>query len=378
MNAPAKSPLIPILERRVRALTWLAGATVVVILCAFLAQWQRGASGEAEFTPVRMFPALEEKVDAVASIEIEAPSAAFNVVKRSDGKWIVPDKGNYRADFNQIRRTVLGLASLELIEPRTARADWAGKLGLAAPNAKKEGQGTVIRLKDAKGEIMASLVVGNAVEGASTNSRQAIYVRKLTENQTYVARGSLETVSDPAAWLDRSFIDFPRDRIRTVSMKPPMGSSYTVTRATPETENFSVVERLPSGRTLRSEAEPNGIGNALIGMSFTDVVPQGQVDFSKAARASFQTFDGLALNVLIAQKDQDFWVAFDAVEIPAAEVAKPDKDSKLKPNIPREVEELNAMGKGLAYKIPRFKGTLLTTPLEALLNVPGGHRATGN
>lgn len=378
MSAPAKSPLIPVLERRVRALTWLAGATAFAILCAAVAQWQRGASGSADFTPVRMFPGLEEKADSVASIEIEAPNAAFNVVKRSDGKWIVPDKGNYRADFNQIRRTVLGLASLELIEPRTARADWAGKLGLAAPNAKKEGQGTVIRLKDAKGEILASVVVGNAVEGASTNSRQAIYVRKLNENQTYVARGTFEAVSDPSAWLDRSFIDFPRDRIRTVSMKPLKGPSYTVTRATPETENFSIVERLPSGRTLRTEAEPNGIGNALIGMSFTDVVPQSQVDFSNAARASFQTFDGLALNVLIAEKDNDYWVAFDAVELPANEVVAPGKDTKLKPNIAREVEELNAMGKGLAYKIPRFKGTLLTTPLEGLLNVPLGHRTTGN
>ena len=99
MSAPAKSPLIPVLERRVRALTWLAGATAFAILCAAVAQWQRGASGSADFTPVRMFPGLEEKADSVASIEIEAPNAAFNVVKRSDGKWIVPDKGNYRADF---------------------------------------------------------------------------------------------------------------------------------------------------------------------------------------------------------------------------------------------------------------------------------------
>ncbi len=81
---------------------------------------------------------------------------------------------------------------------------------------------------------------------------------------------------------------------------------------------------------------------------------------------------------MVEDKDNDFCVAFDAVEIPAVEATKPGKDSKLKPNIPREVEELNAMGKGLAYKVPRFKGTLLTTPLEALLNVPAGHRDTGN
>ena len=61
-------------------------------------------------------------------------------------------------------------------------------------------------------------------------------------------------------------------------------------------------------------------------------------------------------------------VAFDAIEIPAALPAT-GADAKLKPNIPAEVAELNAMGKGRAFKIARFKGTLLTSPLEALLNL---------
>lgn len=370
MNEAAKSPLVPVLARRQRALGWLAGATAFLALCAILAQWQRYAAGESAFTPERLFPALESRADDVTTIQVETKEAAFNVALTADGKWILPDKGNYPADFNQVRRLVLGLASLELVEPRTARADWQDRLGLGLP--KSGGTGKLVTLKDAKGNVLATLVAGLSVEGASTGERQAIYVRRPEEAQTFVARGTFEAVTDQAQWLDKSFIDFARDRIRTVSMKPLSGPSYTVTRATPQAENFSLVERLPRGRTLRSEAEPNGVGNALIGISFTDVVPQATIDFTKAARASFQTFDGMALNISVAEKDGEYWLAFDAVEIAADPVAEAaSKDSKLKPNIPQEVAALNALAKGRAFKLPRFKGTLLVTPLEALLNLPG-------
>jgi hypothetical protein len=366
MNATTKSPLVPVLKRRIRALTWLAGVTALLVVFAIIAQWQRASLGQSEFTAVRMFPGLEAQAERIASIHIEARGVSFSVVRSDAGKWSVPEKGNYGADFNEIRRTVLGLASLELVEQRTARADWQERLGLSLP--KSGGSGTLVTIKDAKGETIASLVAGIAVEGASAGSRQALYVRRPDEAQTYVARGTFEAVTDVARWLDKAFIDFAPDRIRTVSMKPFTGPSFTVTRATPETVNFALVERLPSGRSLRTPEEPNGIGNALAGMSFTDLVPQSEIDFSKAARASFQTFDGMALNLMIARRDEDFWVAFDAIEIPAALPAT-GADAKLKPNIPAEVAELNAMGKGRAFKIARFKGTLLTSPLEALLNL---------
>ena len=104
-------------------------------------------------------------------------------------------------------------------------------------------------------------------------------------------------------------------------------------------------------------------------MTFTDVLPQGAIDFSKAARASFQTFDGLALNIVVAQREQDFWIAFDAIQIAPSMPAAQGKDQGLKPDIAAEVAELNAMGKGRAFKVARFKGALLTTPLEALLQL---------
>jgi hypothetical protein len=364
MSMSAKSPLIPVLKRRIRALGWLGLATAVAVVFAIIAQWQRAALGEAGFAAVRMFPELEENLDRVASIGIETKAGAFSIRRDPQGRWIVPEKGDYRADFNEVRRSVLGLAGLELVEQRTAREDWHDKLGLGLP--KSGGSGTLVTLKDEKGELIAGLIAGAAVEGASAGSRQAIYVRRPDEAQTFVARGAFEAVTDVTRWLDKSFIDFARDRIKAVSMKPFAGPSYNLARATPQAPNFALVERVPAGRSLRSAEEPNGVGNALVGMSFTDVVSQGQIDFSKAARASFQTFDGLALNIVVAQSGQDFWIAFDAVQIAPAVTGNAQG---LKPDIAAEVAELNAMGKGRAFKVARFKGTLLTTPLEALLNL---------
>jgi hypothetical protein len=234
----------------------------------------------------------------------------------------------------------------------------------------------VVTLKDAKGEVLASLVVGSPVEGASVAGKQAVFVRRLTDTQTYVGRGDFLAEPDQSQWLDKTFIDIARDRVRLVAVKPFTGPSYSVTRAKPEVENFSVVERIPPGRTLRSEGEPNGVGNALLGLSFTDVVPQSRIDFSRPAFATFRTFDGLALNLRIVEKEGDFWLALDAIEDTSAPAPAPGaKDSKLHPNVAAEAKEINAMSSGWAYKIPRFKGALLTGPFEALFAPAGGRPA---
>ena len=108
MNATTKSPLVPVLKRRIRALTWLAGVTALLVVFAIIAQWQRASLGQSEFTAVRMFPGLEAQAERIASIHIEARGVSFSVVRSDAGKWSVPEKGNYGADFNEIRRAVLG------------------------------------------------------------------------------------------------------------------------------------------------------------------------------------------------------------------------------------------------------------------------------
>jgi hypothetical protein len=105
-----------------------------------------------------------------------------------------------------------------------------------------------------------------------------------------------------------------------------------------------------------------------------------KVDFAGAAHADFASFDGLTLNLALVEKDRDFWMTINAVaNEPAAPPAPGLKDaSKLKPDIAKEVKEINGVVSGWAYKIPRYKGTLLTAPMEDLLKPVGEPPATPN
>jgi hypothetical protein len=281
----------------------------------------------------------------------------------------LPDKSNYPADFNAVRKTVLGLAELELVEPKTSREDWQEKLGLSLP--KSGGTGTLVTLKDAKGEQLASLIVGASVEGASSGGRQAFYVRRQTEPQTYVARGTFAPPTAEAQWLDKAFVDLARERVKTAALKPFKGRPYSVARAKPEDQNFKIVEAIPPGRTLRSEGEPNGIGNALLGISFDDVKPASGMDFANAAQATFVTFDGLTLDLRLIEKDQDFWMTVDVAAAAPAEQPTSSKPGDLKPDVAKEAAEIKTLVAGWAYKVPRYKGALLVAPLEDLLNPVG-------
>ena len=370
-EAQAKPALVPVLHRRLGALTRLAGVTGVAVLLAALALGQRASTGQPDFKPERLVPALRENLQNVTLIQIETKTASFNVTRTAEGRWIVPDKANYPADSATVLKTILGLAEFDLIERRTARADWHEKLGLSLP--KSGGAGTLVSMKNAKGEMLASVIVGNTAEGAAAAGETARYVRRANEPQTYVGRGNFDPPTEQARWLDKRFFEFARDRIKTGSVKPFKGKPYSVTRAKPQDENFTVVERLPAGRMLRTENEANAIGNALLGLTFDDVKPLASVNFANAARADFVTFDGLSLSFSLIEQDRDFWMSVTAAAdtSPAQPAPAPAGAAALKPDVAKEAQEINRIVSGWAYKVPRYKGVLLSTPLEDLLKPVG-------
>ena len=369
MTDAVKAPLIPVLRRRVQALAKLAGVTAIAVVLAVVAVWQRASTGDSDFTTVRMFPSLKADMGTVTSIQIETKSDSFNVTRNAEGRWILPDKANYPADGNTVLKATLGLAELNLVEQRTARADWHEKLGVSLP--KSGGTGTLVTMKNAKGEVLASLIVGGAVEGASAGGAQAVYVRHADQPQTYVARGNFAPPTTQAQWLDKAFIDLARTRVKTAAVQPFKGKPYSVTRDKPSDENFRIVEAIPAGRVLRTESEPNAIGNALMGISFDDVKPLAGVDFTNAARAVFTTFDGLKLSISVIEQDRDFWLTVNAVSDPSAAPPEAEKPGGLKPDVAKEVQDINSTVAGWAYKVPRYKGVLLTTPMEDLLRPVG-------
>ncbi len=372
----AAAPHAPVLRRRMRELTYLGVATGVAVLLAIIAVWLRAASVEPAFRHQLVFPDLINQTKDVATITIESKTSAFSITKNAQGRWVLPGKDSYPADFNLVRKTVAALAELEAVDQRTARPDWYERLGLGAP--KTGGSGIVITLKDSQGKVLADLITGQTVEGAAAGGNTALYARRGDNPQTYVVLGGYAAQADQAQWLDKTFIDIARDRMKTVAVRPLKGPAFSVTRAKPEDQNFVVVEPLPRGRQLRTEAEPNGVGNALMGIAIEDVVKANTLDFSHAAHTTYTSFDGLTLEVAVIEKDRDFWITVSATAAPqpaptpAPVPGAPAPHESLKPDVAKEAAEINKMTSGWAYKIPRFKGVLISATLEDLLKPIGG------
>lgn len=352
-----------------RDLRILAAVTGLTVLGAGVARWMDVESTGQIFKPERMFPGLADKLGEVTALTIESKGKMFTVTRTQDGKWVLPGKGNFPANRDLVQSTLIALSEADLIDQRTARKDWAGRLDLGLP--KDGGLGSVITILGANGAKLGEIVAGKGVEGFNQGDKTAAYVRRVGEDQTYVALGKLQLKATETEWLDKRFLDYDRSRVSYAAIKPPRGPDYAVKRAKPDDENFVLETALPRGRSLRSERDPNGVGQALVNFSIDDVAPIKDIDFTGASFAAFRTFDGLTLSFSIARKGDDYWVSVSATGVDQPP-PPPKPGETLPPLASAEAKAINDRAAGWAFKVPKFKGVLMTSPLEDLLAPVGG------
>ena len=132
----------------------------------------------------------------------------------SAGKgWVLPGRGNYPADFDQVRHTLIGLAALETIAPKTARADWLHYVGLDTP---PKGNGTEFIVKRCRGQDAGVADHRQHREFGDPNGAIGLFVRHPGDNQSYLARTVFTPHGDRRRWLDTSVMIWTRRGIQQV------------------------------------------------------------------------------------------------------------------------------------------------------------------
>jgi hypothetical protein len=343
----ASSPALS--DRRRRNLTILGGITALFTVLAVFSVYERARQLAPRFEPRPFFTDLTQRVNELGDVAITTKSGTFQV-KLDNGKWVLPEKGGFPADTQQVRAIAAGFAGLEAIDMRTARADWHSYLGLTAPD--KGGDATEVKLSDTSGKVLADLLIGHAEGNADELGRTTVYVRRPNENQTWLARGYVTPKTAPADWLDKSVLNIARDRVKGATITPPTGPSYNLVRDSKDAPDFKLVE-LPAGRSLSFEGAPDGVAGAIVGFTFDDATKAGDVDFSKASQSVSHTFDGLDLTTKIATKGMDHWATVTA--------------SATNPMVQAEADGINARIGGWAFKLPEFKVTQFTATRDSLL-----------
>jgi hypothetical protein len=250
------------------------------------------------------------------------------------------------------------------------------------------------------------------VVGTFNTQRGASFVRRNDETQSWLVKGDLVADRLPTNWLDKHLIDVVSGRVMRVEIAREDGQ-LAIAKVSPEQPHFEI-ERLPAGRELMSEYEPNGIASVLAGLQFDDVAKAGTVDTSAGSplTATYRTFDGLVVVIHAVNVDGKHYATLEAsVDDARADIAakaaqlnevaaynaqqKSDKESasndtgtaaavdagtppravsdaagfvaERRKAIDDEAAALNARAKGWQYVLPAFKYANIDKRLEDLL-----------
>jgi len=342
-------------DPRRRNLAILGAIALASVLLAVLALELQQGETQARYKSESFFPNLASQVREIAGIHIASSKGGFDVVFKPYKGWVLPARNDYPASFDRVKETVVGLAALETIEPKTARADWLPSIGLGAP---PKGNGIAISLLNEKGEPLAALIAGKSEDIGDPSGALGLFVRRPDSNQSWLVRSVFEPKSDPSDWIDKNVMDVDRARIQETDVDPAGSASFEVRRERPSDPDFALLD-LPKGRELSDPTAPDAIAAAISGFTFDDVRPAKDLDFGDAARIITKTFDGLSVTVQIALQGHDLWATVSA----EAEPGKPDAA--------KEARDINAHANGWAYKLPAAQAQLLTTTQESLLKPLG-------
>ena len=338
------------MEKRRLTLTVLGAAALLFAILAGIVLWQRAAEGLARYTPVTFLPGFSGQAKDAARIEVRGHDGSFAVALTPTG-WVLPDRGNYPADFNQVRQTLITLAQLTTIAPKTSRPDWLHYLALDDP---PRGSGTDLTVKDARGKVLTHLIFGNVEELGGT-AGTAIFVRHPGEAQSYLAKAVFPLHGAVGDWISRNLFDMGPGRLQQVVVTPASGPGFAVGRAL-ATEGVSVLR--PKVETPDFQLI-NDLGFAIAAFTVADVRPVGAIDFTGASLVEARSFDGLQVNLRVVRQGEEYWARVSATPAPKTPAA-----------IAAEAAAINARTDGWAFKLPPEKGQVLMTSLERLRTPP--------
>jgi len=234
-------------DSRSRRLMWIAGTALLLVLLAGLAVRHEAEEGAALLHAGKRAARFrrEDRRCRAHPHRLEKRELRYRQIRQGLGParpW------RLSASLELVRSTLIGLAALETIEPKTARADWLQYIDLDMPPA---GNGTLITVSDGGGHVIASLITGKAEEIGDTSGSQGLFVRDAGEDQSFLARSVFTPRPIPASGSTRMWSrSMSRASPRSMSIPHRVRLLWCAARRQPDI-NFSL-DAMPKGRSLSS------------------------------------------------------------------------------------------------------------------------------
>ena len=316
-----------------------------------------------------LLPSLAGELNSVSALTVRKGAAAPVTVHKQGEQWTVAERADYPADLPKLRKLLLALSDAKIREEKTSNPDSYAVIGVEDPSQPGAG-GTQIELTAQNGKH-AVIVGKSAGEGN--------FVRRAGEKTSYIVEPAISVEAEPRYWIDTRLLDIATDKIQNVESKPAAGAAYSVHRVAASqlkpTDNKSaspggasstanpksaeappasplapaadkfVLDGVPSGRQAADSQTLAPSPAHFSNLTVEDVVPAGDIDFSKPSTVTVTLADGSVITFTGAVIGDKRWI----------KVAAP-KDAAL-----------SAKANGRAFEMASYRYDGIFRPLESLL-----------
>jgi hypothetical protein len=341
-----------------------AGLTAAAVVAAGVA-----VSTQTEITSLTAgtdpaFPKLSENVNNVAKIEIRNANSEFSMTLTGDN-WGLDQKDGYRVEFQKVKAAIVNLSNFKLIEKKTADAARYERLELNDPSDEK-AQSRKVVLKDAKGSVLADVVIGKLNPNLFGTGGAGTYIRRAKEKATWLARGQVELGEEANNWMARQIVNYGQEKVRKVVVANPEGAEIILAKADVKAPNFKI-ENLPEGRAIKNKDEADPLAGVMWRMMFDDVQKAEKQEWpAKPWVAHYTVWDGYTVRIETAKFGDDFWGRF------SAEVDPSVTDAKKKAAAEKSVAEINQRTRGWTYMLTAGDSEKLVSKMVDYLAKPKG------
>ena len=376
-----------------RILIALVFAVAVISVGAYFFSQERQALQSEAYTGGPLLPDLQAQVNNVDAVRLQSQEGGVINLVRQGGIWVVKDHYNYRANPDRVSILLKQVATLEKIEPKTAKPQNHARLNLDDP-AGENALGTRITLK-ANGEEVADVVIGLV---SPPDHGGGTFVRLFSEDQTWLAKDEVKPRRRLLDLLDRSVVNVDGRRIRSVhiqrsAVKNDEKESITISKETPSQDKYNLSASIPAGFQPKADHELSSIARVPDFMVLEDVKPATDLKWDHPVETIFETFDGLRLTFRSAvQKDGKVWsavavattnrspklddyiVANKTADTEAGRIAGQMKTPE---ELAEEVKLLASRLNGWAYRLTDYKAKRLTATSEEVIEKPEAAERSG-
>jgi len=341
---------------------------VLIVLTISLVTEKQQARLEKDNSGKPYLPLLQKDINAVSMFEMTQRGETITIAHDGD-MWQVNERSGYPADFVKLRQALIALSDLKTIEAKTKKPEHYERLGVQDPDVNNNSK--LVTIKDADGNVLASLIIGNSKHGGA--GKPELYVRKSDDEQTWLVEGRIILPNRPVDWLDTSIVDINQASIKQVTIIQPDKKRLTILKEKQDDKEFKVKE-LGKDKTPKP-GMVNNIASALGGLKLEDVVSNEGFGFDdkNTVTARYETFDGLIVTASLIEKDNKYYAHFEATFAENATATQQPAEDNTQESFnvvgaaSQQAAMLNQKLHSWVYIIPGFKADLLKTRLEDLV-----------